>query len=304
MARKRGGGSEEEGGSWMDTYGDMVTLILTFFVLLYSMSSIDQQKWQYIAQAFSSKGNVINKVVAGETPVEEPAGNLVEIAELNPGEVPENFDQLYQYLKDYIEQSGLSESVSIEKGESNVALKFRDNIFFNPDSGYLLQEGRDVLDGIGIGIGAVNKYIMGIKVNGHTAEAEYSLVNDRDLSTERANSVLKYLDDMDIVTSDKYSAQGFGKYRPLVANDSEENRRQNRRVEIIIIRNDVDFTNPKVIEELLQMDYGTNFVIPVDGADGENTGEETDGEQEEPDVSEEPVTEVPEEEPETTDTGE
>lgn len=284
MARKRGGGSEEEGGSWMDTYGDMVTLILTFFVLLYSMSSIDQQKWQYIAQAFSSKGNVINKVVAGEhEEIDEPIGNLVEIAELNAGEVPQNFDQLYQYLKEYIDNNGLSESVSIEKGESNVALKFRDNIFFNPDSGVLLQEGKDVLDGIGKGIGAVNKYILGIKVNGHTAEAEYSLVNDRDLSTERANSVLKYLDDMSIISSDRYSAQGFGKYRPLVTNDSEENRRQNRRVEIIIIRNDVDFTNPKVIEELLQMDYGTNLVIPVDGADGGETDDE-----EQPAVTESP----------------
>lgn len=46
MARKKA--AEEEGGSWMDTYGDMVTLILTFFVLLYSMSSMEETKYQYI----------------------------------------------------------------------------------------------------------------------------------------------------------------------------------------------------------------------------------------------------------------
>ncbi len=50
MAKKRQS-QEEEGGSWMDTYGDMITLVLTFFVLLYSMSSMDQSKWQYIAGA-------------------------------------------------------------------------------------------------------------------------------------------------------------------------------------------------------------------------------------------------------------
>lgn len=277
MARKRSG-SEEEGGSWMDTYGDMVTLILTFFVMLYSMSSIDQQKWQYIAQAFSSRGNVINKVVAGETDVEEAVGNLVEIGELNPGEVPQNFDQLYQYIVQYVDDNGLSDTIEVERGESNVALKFRDNIFFGPDSGVLLQEGKDVLDGIGMGIGAVNQYIMGIKINGHTAEAEYSLVNDRDLSTERANSVLKYLDRMGIIKSEQYSAQGFGKYRPLAPNDTEENRRKNRRVEIIIIRNDVDFTNPKVIQELLQMDYGNEFVLPVADADGDRQEEEASSE--------------------------
>ena len=52
MAKRRPA-QEEEGGSWMDTYGDMITLVLTFFVLLYSMSSMDVSKWQYIATALS-----------------------------------------------------------------------------------------------------------------------------------------------------------------------------------------------------------------------------------------------------------
>ena len=57
VARKRGGSDEEGGANWMDTYGDMITLVLTFFVLLYSMSSMDSSKWQYIAEAFS-KGKI------------------------------------------------------------------------------------------------------------------------------------------------------------------------------------------------------------------------------------------------------
>ncbi len=267
MARKRGGGSEEEGGNWMDTYGDMVTLILTFFVLLYSMSSIDKEKFQYIAQAFASMGNVINTVVAGENKVDNPTGNLIEEAQLNAGEVPENFDQLYQYIQSFVEKKGLSGSVELEKGASNVTLKFRDNIFFSGDSGVLLQEGKDLLTGISPGIQAVDKYILAIKVNGHTAESQYSKVNEWDLSSGRANAVVKFLQDLNISQKNKYSAQGFGKYRPVTTNDTEENRRQNRRVEIIIIRNDADFTNPQVIQELLQIDYGKDIVIPstIDG---------------------------------------
>ncbi|MBR3920564.1 MAG: flagellar motor protein MotB, partial [Oscillospiraceae bacterium] len=64
MARRRGGGDGESGGSWLDTYADMITLILCFFVLLYSMSTMDELKFQYIAQAFSSMGKIINAVVA------------------------------------------------------------------------------------------------------------------------------------------------------------------------------------------------------------------------------------------------
>nr|WP_051527272.1 flagellar motor protein MotB [[Eubacterium] cellulosolvens] len=50
MAKKKGGGGDE-GGNWMDTYGDLVTLLMTFFVLLYSMSSLDQSKWQLFVKS-------------------------------------------------------------------------------------------------------------------------------------------------------------------------------------------------------------------------------------------------------------
>lgn len=265
MARKRGSGSEEEGANWMDTYGDMVTLILTFFVLLYSMSSIDKQKWQYIAQAFSSMGNVINTVVAGEVKVDNPSGNLIEEAQLNAGEVPENFDQLYQYIAEYVDKSGLSESIEVEKGAASVYLKFRDNVFFSPDSAVLLDEGKNVLNAISPGITAVDKYILGIKINGYTAEAQFSTKDEWELSSGRSNAVLKYLMGLNVCPTSKFSSSGFGKYRPVDTNETEEGRRQNRRVEIIIARNDADYSDPKVLEEFFRMEFGDGFVVETQG---------------------------------------
>lgn len=274
----------------MDTYGDMVTLILTFFVLLYSMSSIDQQKWQYIAQAFASMGKVINTVVDDQSTVENPTGNLIDDPEGvlsnnetdEPSEdelplsgIPENFDQLYQYLKKYVEENDLSDSVSVDKGAANVFIRFKDNIFFNPDSSVLRQEGIDILNGLAPGIEAVDSYILGIRVNGYTAEAEFSSVNDRDLSSGRANAVLKYLEGLQISPNKKLSATGYGKYRPVAPNDTEENRAQNRRVEIIIARNDVDYSNPTVIQEFFAIEYGQDFVQSVqsdfDAPDGDDS---------------------------------
>ena len=55
MAKKQQ--EEESGGSWMDTYGDMVTLLLTFFVMLYSMSSIVEEKWNALVSAFNVNGD-------------------------------------------------------------------------------------------------------------------------------------------------------------------------------------------------------------------------------------------------------
>lgn len=58
----------EEKGNWLDTYADMVTLLLCFFVLLYSASSVDETKWQYIYQSFTSSGSYINPFVMDEQP--------------------------------------------------------------------------------------------------------------------------------------------------------------------------------------------------------------------------------------------
>ena len=69
MAKRRAGGGEEK-GNWLDTYADMVTLLLCFFVLLYSASSVDETKWQYIYQSFTSSGSYINPFVMDEQPKE------------------------------------------------------------------------------------------------------------------------------------------------------------------------------------------------------------------------------------------
>lgn len=262
--RRGGGGGGEEGANWMDTYGDMVTLILTFFILLYSMSSMDKEKYQYIAQAFSAKGEVINAVADEEHKVLNPDGNLVEDAQLNAGEVPETFDQLYQYIQQTIKDAGLQDSVSVDKTKMGVYMRFKDNVFFNPDKSVLLDEGKVILEAIAPGLKNVDSFIMGIKVNGHTAQADGSLVNDRDLSTARANSVIKYIETLEIVDPSKLNACGYGKYRPIADNATEEGRRENRRVEIIFARNDADYSDPAVMEELVQMEFGGNAIgIPT-----------------------------------------
>lgn len=256
MSKRRKSGGDEEGANWMDTYGDMITLILTFFVLLYSMSSMDKEKFQYIAQAFAAQGDVVNAVAAEDHKVENPDGNLVEEAQLNAGEVPQNFDQLFQYLEQAIEAAGLEESVSVDKSKMGVYMRFKDNVFFDPDKSVLLEEGKTILQAISPGIQNVNDFILGIKVNGHTAQADGSRVNDRDLSTARANSVIKFIESMAIVDAEKLSASGYGKYRPVAENATEEGRRENRRVEIIFSRSDADYTDPDVIKELYEMEFG------------------------------------------------
>ncbi len=264
----------------MDTYGDMITLVLTFFVLLYSMSNMDSNKWQYIATALSKIELTDETVqITGEpNPDNDPSAIYDNtVPEVEEFDEIVDFEDFYLYLQEVVTTNNLQESVSVEMSNTGVYMRFRDNVFFAGDSDVLLDEGKYILDIISDGIRSVNERIHAVKVSGHTAGAANSDANEWSLSAGRANSVINYMLSLDACDPEKFSSAGYGKYRPVDTNDTEEGRRQNRRVEIVFIRNDVDFTDPEVIQELFQMEYGTNFVQYSD-ADGTvpetNTAEE------------------------------
>lgn len=273
MARKKSGSGESGGANWMDTYGDMVTLLMTFFVLLYSFSSVDAEKWKLVVQAFSTRGSNAEEAIDGIEPNDSAQEGIVQ---LQDGELPQSMDQLFEYIKGYIEDNGLSDSVTVEKGVSNIYLKFRDNIFFAGDSDVLLAEGKAVLSGISSGIKSVEDKILAIRVCGHTAEGKVSKVSDTELSAGRAVNVSLYLQEVDACDPKKLISMGYGKYRPIASNDTEENRRKNRRVEIVIIRKDADFTDPAVIEEYLKMEFGAEYITPDELLDSSSTAVSTE----------------------------
>lgn len=286
MAKKRQS-QEEEGGSWMDTYGDMITLVLTFFVLLYSMSSMDNSKWQYLAAALSRTETRQESVqVALEPNLENDPSAIYdnEVPEVQDAEEIVDFEDFYMYLKQVVVTNELQDSVSVEMSKTGVYMRFRDNIFFAGDSDVLLDEGKYILEIISDGIRNINERIKAIRVGGHTAGSANSTVNEWRLSSGRADSVINFMISLDACEPDRFSSAGYGKYRPVEDNETEAGRRQNRRVEIVFIRNDVDFTDPEVIQELFNLEYGANFVQYSD-EDGSVQGEggteeaapETDG---------------------------
>jgi hypothetical protein len=69
---------------------------------------------------------------------------------------------------------------------------------------------------------------------------------------------------LDCCDASKFQAAGYGKYRPVSDNDSEDNRKSNRRVEIVFIRNDIDFSDPSVMQDIINLEFGNNFVSYTD----------------------------------------
>ncbi|AFA49272.1 OmpA/MotB family protein [Acetobacterium woodii] len=222
--------------AWLNTYADMITLILVFFILLFSMSTIDAAKYKQLVEIFNPAA-----VYEATGTATESNGSTSPDADITVDQVVD-LEDLYQYLSQYTKENGLADAVSIEKFDKAVAIKFMSSIFFEPDSATIKAGGQKILGDIGLAFKAVEPTVKSIRIDGHTAAAD-SPVDDRDLSSDRANTVLRFLQNGYISDPSKLLSVGFGQYRPIAPNDTEEGRAKNRRVEIIISETDDFFSD-------------------------------------------------------------
>ncbi|WP_313341574.1 flagellar motor protein MotB [Sedimentibacter sp.] len=255
MARKKkrdtGGGA-----SWLETYSDMVTLLLTFFIMLYAMSTIDSQKYVAIIEAFSKQMNPAAfhmQDISTESGSEEDNSTPETVAEDDEA----NLDQLYAMLKQYIDENDLTDQVEIQKSEEYVFIRFSDAVTFRGYSDILEMSGRSILDVLAEGLALVEDYIEEVIIAGHTAEVEYDKTDiDRSLSTDRANVVLRYLENKEVIHPSKYLAIGYGLYSPIADNSTPEGRAKNRRVEIYISRKGYPVSYTKIIQDTINKEDG------------------------------------------------
>lgn len=304
MARKKKGGGGGGGGSWLDTYADMVTLLLTFFVMLYSMSSVTEDKWEVLIKAFANPGDQTTQIVLApdEGKGDEVGGNTDdgsmsgETEDENPPEAISleelTFDSLYEYLKQYVEEKGAEGTVEVNKGEDSVFIRFNDAIFFNPDSYELRADSYEILSFLGDAIVHVETEIEIVMVAGHTAMVQgYYPVSDWRLSGNRASSVIIYFEEEKEFPKMKLSAIGHGAKYPVDTNDTAEGRRNNRRVEIMILGNQTDQKSQEVFDYFLNGTYDESK-YPADGSISDIMNNNVDPETGEPIVSEPTSSEV------------
>ncbi|HIS65872.1 MAG TPA: flagellar motor protein MotB [Candidatus Avoscillospira avistercoris] len=247
--KKSGGG----GANWMDTYGDMVTLLLCFFVMLYSMSRVDESKWIALVQSFNPDYAVDEPsqiVVPGEI-ANEPVTDLPSA--LTQDQVEAALEGLYVSMSEYVASAGLQDMVSLSKGSGYVFISFDDTIFFDGDSSVLKDGGKAILDQIAVPLAEASESINEIRVLGHTAQASPDRPNyvdvDRFLSSDRATVVTIYLQEKNIIDPARLVSVGYGQWRPIASNDTAETRAQNRRVELIISGIQPDSTEGDSLEQ-------------------------------------------------------
>ena len=245
MRKRRDPGSANTGG-WITTYADMMNNLLVLFMALYAMSIMDVQKFQALANSLNSAFTGSSIVAAVETPdtgaPESIPPEAVQSLSPSPDESPaqeDDFDHIYQIIQQKIEESGYADSIILEKAEDYIKFRFSDSVLFYPDSPEMRQSSFEILKYMGDILLGVDGYIRTIDIGGHTATVNGGQTESFfawELSSERAIAVLEFFVNNCSLPQSKMTVSGYSHYQPVASNDNEEDRKQNRRVEVKITR--------------------------------------------------------------------
>ena len=245
MSKRRHKGHEgghENAERWLLTYADLITLLMVFFVVLYSMSSADSTKWQQISaaleQAFNvdvMKGSAATSLSDASAAPAPPIDNLIQ-----NNDVPQvsRLQAAVQAVLDKAQQNGDNQQPQVTVGtdREGVVIRLSGSYLFDSGRAELKPNSFNVLDAIAQ---QLKLEPNDIRVDGHTdstplvGSALYP--TNWELSTARALAVTRYFIDTDGLMATRLEAAGFGEFRPIVPNDTRDHRALNRRVEIHLL---------------------------------------------------------------------
>lgn len=209
------------------TYADFITLMMIFFIVLYSLTpGVERNKWEAVVGAFQGKRAVLyfDSIVMDET-------QKIEMQRA------ENWDELYKR----IHRENLQNDMEIKLIPEGIQIIMGEGVLFETYSVAIKEEAWSILNDI---VDGVNNYtleeVSDIEIEGHTDNRPVIVNGVRkyesnwELGSGRALSVLKYLSDRTVISNEFYSITSYGEHKPIAPNDNPENMRKNRRVEIYI----------------------------------------------------------------------
>jgi chemotaxis protein MotB len=218
---------------WVVTFGDLMSLLLCFFVLLLSFSNMDRQKYKQVAGSLEKAFGVQRKlkvmdIPKGMTMIAKDFDQEV-IATRIKEDLGKEIDELIQD-----ELSELRDQVSVEASDNEVIIRLMGESTFDSGKAEIRPRLKPLLQKIAqvLQTSKGNIIIAGHTDNVPIVKGPYK-TNLR-LSTARASAVAEYFIDRAGIDPRRISTMGFGEYRPIKSNDTAEGRKKNRRVEIIL----------------------------------------------------------------------
>ena len=245
--------------AWMATFSDLMNLLLCFFVLLFSMSSIDEKRWEEVAASFTATFSIfsggaqaigdgilisngvsqlnqlddyINSTGKSAEDMDAALENIMQEAEKQMMAASE---ELEEKVEEAVSEAGLDDLVELSYTSQYVELTLNGSLLFESGSSVLSQQASVVLDQVGL---ILERYAEStIEIEGHTDNVPIQTArfpSNNELSDARALSVFYYLMEHTSLDPAKVKHSGRGEYNPIADNNTQEGRALNRRVEIKI----------------------------------------------------------------------
>ena len=233
---------EKKSAGWLTTFNDLVTLLMVFFVMLFTMSTVDTRKMQDFQYALQSglgimeTGNKVAVSVKKTQPVEDMS-HIMTQAEGERNKHGSN--QPGGKLADPIGQLVKADlGIQVTHTHQGTRLSFEDQVLFDFGRAAISPTGFIFLDKIA---DVLKKVSYAVRVEGHTDNVPIQtrrFPSNWELSVARAVNVVKYFAEVSNIDPKRLSAVGYGESRPVAANDSPADRAKNRRVEILLLTED------------------------------------------------------------------
>lgn len=241
----------ENAERYLITYADLITLLLGLFVILYASSKADTPKYIAVSAAlrnfFNGSGRVIDNGGARgglleNLPNPSNAGGEISLTQLQL----EISDALTEVATDSITEDpgpqahapaveATSDSIRMELEERGLVIHLAESMFFDSGKAVIKKEGLAALDKVAGELKGTNH---SIRVEGHTDDTPIYTArfpSNWHLSAVRAINTAMYLVDKHKISNTRLSVAGYGEFRPLTTNDTPQNRKKNRRVDLVIL---------------------------------------------------------------------
>lgn len=245
MARRRKKpfiSSETSSSGWIVTFSDLMTLLLTFFILLYSISTVSEAKFRQAAASLQSvlSGNpttvIFEDPAAGAETMpfdpmhQQPLSNVSNAVAMDM-----KIRDMYEKIQKFIEDNQLNAEIDVTYNAKGVLVNISEAVLFESGSAVIKTEGQLLLDTMSR---LLNTMDNEVEVQGHTDNKPIrteKYPTNWELSVDRAVQVTRYFIQHHQIEPQRLKAAGFAEFQPLVPNDTPEHMAQNRRVNLLII---------------------------------------------------------------------
>ena len=268
MVRRRHAEVHVNQERWLVSYADFITLLFAFFVVMYSISQVNQSKYRVLSETFEHAFNsrqittdtpssnpiekIINPIQVGE-PALSPDPSAIDVEQESAGDAAsmsaDQLQEIFSLVNERFADLINDELVSVSSNELWLQIELKDSILFASGGAELSLQAQAIFDEIA---GILKGYPNPIQVEGYTDNIPISnprYPSNWELSSARASAIVKLLAARGVAPQ-RLSAVGFGEFQPVASNEHPAGRAQNRRVALMIARRKIERPGAPVDQQL------------------------------------------------------